>query len=266
MKGIQRPVRTAALRLAVAAVVVGLTVIAPATGARGQDVVLPLAAGERQQIETYLGPGVLGAALPSERIADASAYFPLQERQFVFQVTSGRNAGTTQALGLKKTRRPIGTPAWRFQFATTLAAINPTAGGDLVMPAVSDSDEGVVAVSTPANPFVLAGIEPGESRTFAQTVSVNYLDDPTRRDWGGYLNATYTYVGTYQVTVPAGTYPAVLLRFAYQGKVGPADVSYTAWYFFARDIGLVAMVTMEDVSAFWIYHVDTTAGKVRAVK
>jgi hypothetical protein len=48
--------------------------------------------------------------------------------------------------------------------------------------------------------------------------------------------------------------------------VGPADVVYTAWYFFARDVGLVAMVNLEDVSAFWIYHTDTTIGKVLTVK
>ncbi len=61
-------------------------------------------------------------------------------------------------------------------------------------------------------------------------------------------------------------FDAILIRFAYRGKVGPADVVYTAWYFFARDVGLVAMVNLEDVSAFWIYHNDTTIGKVLSTK
>ena len=43
-------------------------------------------------------------------------------------------------------------------------------------------------------------------------------------------------------------------------------MKYTAWYSFAWDTGLVAMVNLEDVSAFWIYHVDTTTGKLLAVK
>ena len=47
------------------------------------------------------------------------------------------------------------------------------------MAAVSDTDEGVIAVTTPANPFVLRGMQLGESRPFSQTVAVNYLDDPT---------------------------------------------------------------------------------------
>jgi hypothetical protein len=242
-------------------------VIVFASEAQAQGPILPLPASDQQQLAGHLGAGVVGAALPSERIADARAYFPLQEKLMIFQVASGKNAGSTQRLGLKKARRPGGAEAWRFQFTPTLAGfINPTATGDLIMTAVSDTDEGVIAVTTPANPFVLTGMQPGESRTFSQAVAVNYLDDPTKRDWGGNLNATYTYVGTYQVTVPAGTFNAILIRFAYTGKVGPADVKYTAWYFFARGVGLVAMVNLEDVSAFWIYHVDTTTGKLLAVK
>lgn len=252
---------------ALLAAAVALAAGALATDARAQGPVLPLPAADQQQLAAYLGAGVVGAALPSERIRDAVAYFPLEERALTFRVTSGRNAGATQELSLRKARRPGGAVAWRFAFAPALAGfITLTADGDLMMPAVSDTDEGIIALATPANPFVVKGILPGESRSFGQTVAVNYLDDPTRRDWGGSLKATYTYVGTYRVTVPAGAFDAILIRFAYRGKVGPADVVYTAWYFFARDVGLVAMVDLEDVSAFWIYRTDTTTGKVRAVR
>jgi hypothetical protein len=262
----KRVMKTGSLSQLVAGAV-ALVLASSAGDARAQGPVLPLPASDQQQLATHLGAGVVGAALPSERVLDPGAYFPLQDKTLIFQVTSGAHAGNTQNLSLKKMRRPSGIPSWRFQFTPTLAAfINPGASGDLTMSAVSDTDEGVVAVTTPANPFVLTGMGPGESRSFSQTVSVNYLDDPTRRDWGGSLNATYTYVGTYQVRVPAGTFNAILFRIASQGKVGPADVTYTAWYLFARDVGLVAMVNLEDVSAFWIYHVDTTIGKVLAVK
>jgi len=244
-----------------------LAIVSFASDAPGQDPVLPLPAADQQQIAAHLGAGVVGAARPSEPIVDAARYFPLQEKDFLFRVTSGSHTGDTQTVSLKKARRPGGAVVWRFNFAPTLAGfITTTAEGDLMMSAVSDAHEGVIVLTTPANPFVLASMKPGESRSFQQRVSVNYLDDPTRRDWGGSLSATYTYVGTYQVTVSAGTFNAILIRFAYRGKVGPADVVYTAWYFFARDVGLVAMVNLEDVSAFWIYHVDTTIGKVLAMK
>jgi hypothetical protein len=261
-----RVVTTLSLARLAIVLAVALAFVSPAGDARAQGVVLPLPPADQQKLAANLGAGVVGAALPSEPISDASVYFPLNEKTFVFQVTSGSNTGNTQNLVLKKARRPGGSTSWRFNFAPSLAAFISPKGPDLIMPAISDVDEGVIVVTTPANPFVVTGMKPGSSTSFRQKVSVNYLDDPTKRDWGGKLNATYTYVGTYSVTVPAGTFPAILIRFAYKGKVGPADVVYTAWYFFTKDIGLIAMVNLEDVSAFWIYHNDTTIGKVLAVK
>src|SRR5208282_5550597 len=137
-----------------------------------------------------------------------------------------------------------------------------TPGGDLIMPAVSDSGEGVVVVSTPANPFLAHGIKPGETRSYSQQVSVNYLDDPGDQEYSGSLSGTYTYVGTYQVTVPAGRFPAILFRVKCQGKVGPAFTQNTAYNFFAPGVGEVAMIMQEDVAAFWIFHIDSTTGKV----
>jgi len=249
-----------------AAWVVALHIVVWAPQASGQGPVLPLPATDQQELAKYLGAGVVGAALPSETIADATVYFPLADKTFNYQVTSGSNAGTSQNLGLKQSHRPTGAPAWRFQLTPTLFAFINSTGGDLIMPAVSDTDKGVVVVTTPANPFVVKGMQPGASSSFSQTVVVNYLDDPNKKDWGGSLNATYKYVGTYQVTVPAGSFKSILIKFAYQGKVGPADVVYTAWYFFAPGVGLVATVNLEDVSAFWIFHIDTTTGKVLVSK
>jgi len=208
---------------------------------------------------------VVGQALPSNPIADPSVYFPLQERVLTYQVTAGPNTGNTQTLKVAKRNRPGGSPAWRFGISPTLAGfVRQSLAGDLMMPAVTDSDEGVVVITTPANPFLIKGIQPGETRTFSQTVSVNYLDDPTKQDYSGNLNASYTYVGTYQVTVPAGTYQAVLMRLKYEGKVGPAHTKDTAYYFFAPQVGVVAMISQEDVEAFWIIHIDSKMGKVLA--
>ena len=231
--------------------------------ARAQGVILPLPPQDQQMISAQLGPGVVGNALPSTPIQDASIYFPLQERAPTYQVTAGRNAGNTQTLGLVKIQRPNGRMAWRFQMSPSLAGfIRQTPEGDLVMPTVSDPGEGVMVITTPANPFVPKGMQPGETRTYSQQVSVNYLDDPTDQRYSGALNGTYTYLGMYQVTVPAGTYQAVLFRTKCEGKVGPAHTQNTAYNFFAPGVGMVAMIMQEDVSAFWIYNIDSTTGKV----
>ena len=238
-------------------------VLLAARPARADGVVMPLPGADQQRLTALLGAGVVGKALPSEPIADTSVYFPLQSRELHYQVTSGSNAGKTQALGLGQARRPSGKQGWRFQVSPSISGfIRRTEEGDLLMPAVVDGGEGVVIVTTPANPFVLKGMKPGESRSFSQLVAVNHLDDPSDLDYSGSLTGTFTYVGTYQVTVPAGTFPAVLFRLAVDGKVGPAHTQDTAYYFFAPNTGVVAMVTQEDATAFWLIHIDSASGKV----
>jgi hypothetical protein len=261
---VARPKAQRRLTLFAAALLL-IFLLGPAGGAARADQVLPLPAEDQQYIATLLGAGVVGNALPSKAIADPSAFFPLEEKELSYQVTSGKNAGSNQTLRVVKGKRPIGTPAWRFELAPSLAAfISQTPSGDLIMPAVADSSEGVVVVTTPANPFLLKGMQPGETRSFTQSVAVNYLDEPTKQDYSGTLNGTYTYVGTYQVTVPAGTYEAILVRTKCEGKVGPAHTKDTAYYFLAPGQGVVAMISQEDVEAFWIINIDTRSGKVLA--
>ena len=73
-----------------------------------------------------------------------------------------------------------------------------TDAGDIIMAALSDSGEGVVVVTTPANPFVPKGIQPGETRNYTQQVSVNYLDNPGDRRYSGSINGGYSYLGPFR--------------------------------------------------------------------
>jgi len=239
--------------------------LASPLSARAQGVVLPLPPKDQQEITKHLGPGVVGAAVPSKAVGDPASYFPLQAKAPTFKVTSGPNRGKTQTLRVAQGKRPGGNPAWRFELSPTLAGfLRQTPEGDLLMPAVSDSGEGVIVVTTPANPFVLKGMKPGERRSFSQKVAVNYLDDPTDTRYSGSLNGTYTFLGSYQLTVPAGTYATDLFRLECQGKVGPAHTQDAAYYFFAPGKGIVAMVSEEEAEAFYIIHIDSTSGKVLA--
>jgi hypothetical protein len=233
----------------------------PAAAADG--VVIPLPADDEREITRMLGAGVVGQALPSRAVTDATKYFPLQERTLTYLVTTGQNAGALQTLGVAKGKRPAGNPAWRLALSPSQAGfIRQTPTGDLIMSALSDSGEGVIVFATPANPFLLNGMQPGETRALSQSVSVNYLDDPTSQDYSGKLAMEYTYVGAYQVTVPAGTYQAILARSRFEGKIGPAHTRDVAYYFFAPQVGVVAMITQEDIEAFWIIHIDAKSGKV----
>jgi hypothetical protein len=234
-----------------------------AGSARAQGVVLQLPPDDQQMITNQLGPGVVGQALPSKTITDTTLYFPLKEKALTYHVTAGKNAGNNQQLGVARLHRPNGKSAWRFQLSPSLRGfIHQTPQGDLMMPAVVDSDEGVVIITTPANPFVLNGMKPGQSRSYSQQVSVDALDDPSDQEYSGTLHGTYTYLGTYQVTVPAGSFKSVLFRIKTEGKVGPAHTHDTAYYFFAPNVGAVALILQEDAVAFWLFHIDSITGKV----
>jgi hypothetical protein len=258
-----KPVGVKLVAVKLVALMIGSLILAAGL-ARADDVVLPLPPADQQMITAKLG-SVVVKALPSRPIEDISVYFPLREKSAIYQVTAGPQAGNTQTLGLAKARRPGGNSAWRFQFSPSLAGfIHQTPQGDLMVPAVTDTSEGVVVITTPANPFMLKGMKPGETRSYSQQVTVTELDDPADQEYSGSLHGTYTYLGTYQVTVPAGSYQAVLLRLRCAGKVGPAQTHDTAYYFFAPGKGIVAMISQEDATAFWIIHIDTTSGKVLA--
>lgn len=244
-----------------------LTTIVLTTTVLAAGPVLPLSADERATIDAVLGANVVGEALPSEPLGDPTTLFPLEERTLTYRVTSGKHAGATYPLEIGRHARPTGAQAWRFELSPTQSAyLHRGDAGNLVMPAIADSDHGIVIVTTPPNPFLIQGMQPGEERAFTQRVDVDYLDDPTRLDYSGTMTGSLTYVGTYRVTVPAGTFDAVLLRTKCAGKVGPAHTSDTAYYFFAPGTGVVAMISQEDVEAFWVVHIDNRSGKVLAAR
>jgi hypothetical protein len=78
----------------------------------------------------------------------------------------------------------------------------------------------------------------------------------------GALDVTYSYLGAYKVTTPAGAYDAALIKWAYKGKVGPANVDDTQYRFFAPKVGMVASVDQLEVSAFLIYQKHTKLGRL----
>src|SRR5277367_3451670 len=155
-------------------VIVTLAIVLLASGyARPQGVVLPLPPEDQQRIAALLGPGVVGKALPSEPINDVSTYFPLTSRSLTYQITSGPQAGTSESSEIAKVRRPSGMLAWRFTLSPSLTGYVAQAMDEgLVMPAITDLKEGVVVVATPASPFVPKGMQPGETRSFSQKISV----------------------------------------------------------------------------------------------
>ena len=109
-------------------------------------------------------------------------------------------------------------------------------------------------------------MQPGAQTTTTLQVNVSNISDPGTVTHTGSLTLIVTYLGRYQVTVPAGTYPAALVKWQYDGQVGPATVSDVEYRFFADGVGPVAAIDKQDVSAFLVYNNATKFGKVLAAK
>ena len=78
----------------------------------------------------------------------------------------------------------------------------------------------------------------------------------------GLFSVSYTYLGRYRITVPAGTYPAALIKWQYHGDVGPAGFKGSQYWFFADGLGPIAVIDQQHISALLLYKKDTKYGKV----
>jgi hypothetical protein len=230
---------------------------------RSAIVLLQLPTKDQELIIKHLGAKIVGDAVRSEPIEDPAALFPFSDKRGTYQFTSGKNSGKRQTEALTKIPRPGGKFVWRLDLAPSLVAfLRETPEGDVVMPAVADTGEDALVVTNPPNPFLSKGMEPGETRSYSQRVSVRYFDDLSNERYGGTLKTEYTYLGTFRVTVPAGRFDAILLRAKIDGKIGPAHIHATSYSFFAPGTGLIAMILQQKITAFWVYNVDGVGGKV----
>ena len=245
--------------------VLGLVLIAvagiPRAGAQG------LSGDETAAINNLLGAGVLGTALPADPIANPASLIPLSPATWTFQFASGPNQGSTETDILQTNPQPAPDAQWQYTAGqSTIYDIGTTGDGSIVSPSEQDLTQGVLTQYTPSRPVLLQGMQPGASQTVPLQVNVYDSSDPSTVTHTGSLTLTVTYVGRYQVTVPAGTYPAALVKWQYNGQVGPATVSDVEYRFFADGVGPIAAIDKQSVSAFLVYNNSTKFGKVLTAK
>ena len=122
------------------------------------------------------------------------------------------------------------------------------------MTGVEDKEGGAITRYSPPEPFMLQGLAPGEKRNEKLDIKVSDLSSPEDVSHEGALDVNYRYIGAYKVKVPAGSFDAILMKWTFKGKVGPAFVDDTQYRFFAPDVGIVAAVEQLDVSAVLVYN------------
>jgi hypothetical protein len=153
--------------------------------------------------------------------------------------------------------------SWRFSSGPhdTLYLHEAEDGGIRVV-TEEDPDEGLIIRFTPHYPILLPDLSPGTTRSFNLDIDLYDLSDPDDREHRGHLKLHHSYLGAFEVKVPAGTYRASLIRWEDTGSVGPADFEDRYYRFFAKDVGIVALVDKKNLTAFWLYEERSKEGEV----
>jgi hypothetical protein len=154
-------------------------------------------------------------------------------------------------------------PGWQYSIENAGAAFfKKGPDGTLLIVAERDLGNKVLSKFTPGEPLVIPGLKAGESRKSTLKVDVYDLSDLTTVSHTGSLDVTYTFIGTYRISVPAGNYEAALIRWDYEGKVGPAKISDFQYRFIAPGAGMVAMAQIRSITAMLVYNDHTKVGRI----
>jgi hypothetical protein len=253
--------------LSVAGIAAALFFLSAGSSASKADSTIPLPGDDRAQIEKYLGTGVVGEPIAAAALMTADQYLPPQGTVTSYRVRESDGKTRTENHKVEETTDPMFAPGWRYS-AEPIGAIflQKTADGGATILGEQDLEEKVLSRFTPGEPLIVAGLAPGQSRKLTVQVAVSDLSDPTDVNHKGSLDVTYTYIGAYKVTVPAGNYDTVLIKWHYKGSVGPADVEQTEYRFIAAGAGMIAMVESRHITAMLVYSDKTRLGKLMQAK
>ena len=231
---------------------------APAPAAPGRVIALPDA--DRQELEKYLGAATIGEPIPAPLIDDPAAWYGLKAGTWIGRTHRGKPyRRVLTGRGSDK----YGTN-WVCRAGTEkIFYLRGTADGHAVeSPSTVNLEHAVVSRFSPAEPQAIAGMKPGAQEVMVLHVKVYDLSHPTDLEHEGALRLTFSYLGAYRVTVPAGAYDAVLLKWHYRGQIGPASIEESVYRFYARDVGPVAFVEFDNISACLIYSSHSKTGIV----
>ena len=205
-----------------------------------------------------LGNGVILDTVKTDPVVQATDWLPLRPSSLTFVRTTGPKAGQTETISIISTTRAPGSPVgskkggWSEKDPELWTRYLDVSNGNIRVPSSLNVPEAVVSKYEPADPLILAGVKPGQAVTQRVSVKVYDVGDPTTVAHSGTLDSVYRDLGGFKLAVPAGTFNTRLIKTTYNGKIGPANVAYAAWVFYAKDVGPVAFSGHRDVTAFLI--------------
>jgi len=255
------------LRIASAAALLLLAHGAPApraeTLALAQAPVVPLSAETRAALSP-LGPGVVGEALPAAPIVVPSRLFHLQPGRWSYRIVAGANRGQLQTVRLERVEANERGASWLLASSDgEIQQLKLTTSHEVVKVAQEDAASDRIVEYRPG--LVLdPGMEVGQSKTVRSELRTRKRGRPDEVEYDGEVEYTTRYLGAYRVETPAGSFVARLLEHEYDMEIGPAEARNKSYVFYADDVGNVAEVSREKVSALFVYNRSKLMARVLA--
>jgi hypothetical protein len=232
-----------------------------AASARAADPVIPLDPKLAKELE-LLGKGVVGKAGPAPPITDVAKYFHLGAGEWKYDIVHGDDDAKVRVESCERIEGPEGTTAYKRTIGEMFTEyLQIDADGHFGKYAEDDLDVGYGARMDPGV-MVHSGIKAGDKVTVKSKLSAFKMGKPDDIKFSGTMTSNLEYVGAYEVTTPAGTWPALLVRNQFLVEIGPAKVNDVAYVFFADGVGKVAEIESLNVSALLVYHSNTKTAKV----
>ena len=219
---------------------------------------------ERKVLDELLGKGVVGATASAATIKKAEDWFPLAARATAFTTTYGRNKGKKEMVTFAAKADEEAASTWRMEVGDEKVAFLRKGKDGILQVSLLNPAKGTLTQFKPSNLWVLDDTKPGATRQSRCNVKVVDASHPDHVQHEGKLDSTYTHLGTYEVTVPAGVFSAVLLKHTMTGKVGQAKVNNVHYQLLAKNVGVIAACGTEDIASGVFYHKKSKTGRVLA--
>jgi hypothetical protein len=239
---------------------------APSLVSAAEGAVIPLPDDVAKDLE-LLGEGVVGKAVPAPPLDDPVSFYMggPEGGTFTYHVIKGEKKHIrTHTILPGKDRgnqstwnEQIGDQYMQYMILHTDGSFGKFGEDDLDLSYGCHFHPGI---------FLAPGLKPGESRKLKNKALAYKLAKPDDTSYTGDMDITLTYVGAYEVTTPAGTWPASLMRAEFDIHIGPANVKDVQYSFYVKGVGRIAEIEALKVSALLIYHSHEKTAKVLAEK
>jgi hypothetical protein len=211
-----------------------------------------------------LGDGVVGAPQSAPAFKDPGRIARWETGEWRYRITSGPHAGQIEVESLALISATARGETWKRTIGQeSTLFIREMKGGGLVLPSQVTNQYQALAYFEPPLTYLIAGLGPGESRTYDGRMDVYSASNPAIRWYTGRIRATTVYTGVYRVKTPAGAFRAALIKSEYQIDIfAVVSVKDTLYTFYAEGVGKVAEAEHRRIAAMGLFNSDTRLGKV----